>query len=192
MAIIDYGAIAFKNGKLISTDMFTDMKETCGFSDKDNLLPGADMSFDGNCFVTVGNKQFLLGFYKTTMYWWQDRKWKDKEDADFDDDYPRYTFGYEMFGWSDYTWKKWKNEFYLGRGCYDTTSIIVKHKNGYYVARFNIGRDRYKVYFGYGVDLGFYKKTRRVNYYRSPEYWVYSHIISPIKWKFYKIKHKKD
>ena len=27
MAMIDYGAIAWKNGKLISTDMFTPMKD---------------------------------------------------------------------------------------------------------------------------------------------------------------------
>ena len=30
MAMLDYGAIGFKNGKLISTGFFTPMKETCG------------------------------------------------------------------------------------------------------------------------------------------------------------------
>lgn len=42
MAFIDYGAIAFKNRKLISSEMFTPMSETCGFSDEDGLLPGAE------------------------------------------------------------------------------------------------------------------------------------------------------
>lgn len=33
MAMIDYGAIAFKNGKLISTDMFSPMKDMVGWED---------------------------------------------------------------------------------------------------------------------------------------------------------------
>ena len=33
MAMIDYGAIAWKDGKLISTDMFTAMEDMVGWSD---------------------------------------------------------------------------------------------------------------------------------------------------------------
>lgn len=33
MAMIDYGAIAFKNGKLISTGIFTQMKDMVGWED---------------------------------------------------------------------------------------------------------------------------------------------------------------
>lgn len=33
MAMIDYGAIAFKNGKLISTAMFSPMKDMVGWED---------------------------------------------------------------------------------------------------------------------------------------------------------------
>ena len=35
MAMIDYGAIAWKNGKLISTDVFTPMKDMVGWDDSD-------------------------------------------------------------------------------------------------------------------------------------------------------------
>ena len=33
MAMMDYGAIAFKNGKLISTGMFTPMQDMVGWED---------------------------------------------------------------------------------------------------------------------------------------------------------------
>ena len=164
MAMIDYGAIAFKNGKLISTDMFTPMEETCGFSDKDTPLPHKKSSFAGNHFVVLGNEKLVLGFYKTIFRWWNDRL----EEAE--DPKVRYDVGGEFFGMSDYTkWSRWEKTFWFD----DTwTEVVVKPRNGYYVARFSINGDRYKVYFGYGVDFPFYQKTRRVNYYRSPEYFA--------------------
>ena len=160
MAIIDYGAIAFKNGKLISTKMFTPMKQTCGFSDAENSLPGTDFSFDGNCFAVIGDKQFLVGFYKKTVIWWYDHGESWEEDG--------YEYGVEMLAWSDYYgWSKWSKDF---NAVNHVRNITVRPKNGYYVANIRIGSDNYKVYFGYGVDFRFYKKTGRVNYYRSPEF----------------------
>lgn len=38
MAMIDYGAIAFKNGKLISTGMFTPMKDMVGWEDTKKVI----------------------------------------------------------------------------------------------------------------------------------------------------------
>ena len=182
MAMIDYGAIAFKNGNLISTDMFTPMEETCGFSDYDSPLQGMEKSFDGNYFVIVGNKDILFAFYKTLIVWWCDEsvehqwgghQWMDG--ADFR--------GWKLFEKSIYYKKDGKE--YRGR-----VEIKIKPKNGYYVATFKIDNDDYKVYFGYGVDLDFYKKTHRVNYYRSPEYflnhikWWISYRIKDLKRKF--------
>ena len=172
MAMIDYGAIAFKNGNLISTGMFTPMEETCGFSDKDVPLPQTESSFDGNYFVVLGNDRLVLGFYKTSLHWWHDL-FSDEKDPNV-----RYDVGGEFFGMSDYTgWKRWEKTFTLG--CGNWTDVTVKPRNGYYVARFSMDDDKYKVYFGYGVDLPFYKRTRRVNYYRSPEY-----LFKKIRWKF--------
>ena len=157
MAMIDYGAIAFKNGKLISTDMVTPMMDTCGFSDKDTKLPGCKSSFDGRFFVTVGNKRLLFGFYKTSMHW-------------FSVDSYEKTEGCECFGCGPYEkWTRWEKYYFNGN---DLIWVIVKPKNGYYVAKFSLDGDVYKVYFGHGVDFEFYKKTRRVNFYRSPEYWM--------------------
>lgn len=156
MAMIDYGAIAFKNGKLISTEMFTPMRETCGFSDEDKRLPGSDVSFDGNYFVVLGNTDIVFGFYKTAIHWWRNTSYEPS--------------GGEFFGASDYVgWRYWYRFFFIKN---EVVELKVRPRNGYYVARFSINGDRYKVYFGYGVDFPFYQKTRRVNYYRSPEYLV--------------------
>ena len=183
MSMFDYGAVALKNGKLISTDFFTDMKDTCGFTDADNLLPGTKSSFDGNCFITIGNRALLLGFYKSCLQWWFD--WGDNSN-------PRYEFDCECFGSSGYTkWSKWEQGFGLGSGdTYQYVHVTVKPKNGYYVAKFTLDNDKYKVYFGYGVDLDWYKKTKRVNYYTSPEYWFIKHIYWPLKDKVDYLKRK--
>ena len=103
MSYIDYGAIAFKNGKLISTEMFTPMEDTCGFSDEEQLLPQTKNSFDGNDFIIIGNKRLIFGFCKTYIRWWYDC-FPDEENPE-----ERYDVDGEFFGWSDYVkWKKWE------------------------------------------------------------------------------------
>lgn len=158
MAFIDYGAIAFKNKKLISTELFTPMKDTCGFSDRNST----ETDFDGNQFVVCGDKDLYIGFYKSIMQW----KTNYEETADSE------TFScYQEFK----KWKYWEKDILCKtkerNGGYEEVLIIVKPKNGYYVAKWEYKGDKYKVCFGYGVDLDFYKKTKRVNYYISPEYY---------------------
>ena len=58
MAMIDYGAIAWKDGKLISTDMFTPMEDMVGWS---------DTIFKGNYFAYIGDKDLTVMFYKDMM-----------------------------------------------------------------------------------------------------------------------------
>lgn len=201
MAVIDYGAIAFKNGKLISTGMFTDMKDTVGFSDKELPLLGREgqESIGGNCFVTVGDERIIIGFFKCTMLWWVKTAVKDDPNHGY-----AYRENVEMFGYSPYVkWGRWENqlciESHWGKRA-GWVKMVVKPKNGYYVAKITVyeafplsGKNvsaRYKVYFGYGVDYDFYKKTRRVNYYRSPEHLI-RELPSYIKWQlFYPLKHK--
>ena len=64
MAMIDYGAIAWKNGKLISTDMFTDMKNMVGWDDSDL---DNDEPLINNYFAYIGDEDFTLAFYKNLM-----------------------------------------------------------------------------------------------------------------------------
>ena len=67
-------------------------------------------------------------------------------------------------------------------------NVTVTKRNGYYVCKWKYKGNKYKVYFGYGVDLPYYKKYRMVNYYRSPEFFVYN-VRDWIKNKIYEFKY---
>lgn len=163
MAMLDYGAIAFKNGKLISTEMFTPMIDMVGWvdtkkdtyhdyhTDKDEPL-----KLDGNYFAYVGDEDCTLAFYKGQLV--------------IAERYKEGTFRYhhEYFNCTNYTWSKWED--YAGEGL---AKIKVTKRNGYYVCKWKYKGDNYKVYFGYGVDFHYYKKWHIVNYYRSPEHRLY-------------------
>ena len=153
MAMIDYGAIAWKNGKLISTDMFTPMKDMVGWDDSDlDIKP----PLKGNYFAYIGDKDLTLAFYKCTMRIYN---------PTYPNDNGTIYFGSESFE----GWKKW----------YDWTisndkeaEIIVKPKrfHNYYVCHMKYNGDKYKVAFGYGVDLGYYEKWRIIDYFGTPWY----------------------
>lgn len=150
MAMMDYGAIAWKDGKLISTDMFTPMIDTVGWHDDE---------INGNYFVTIGDKDFILAFYKSIM------KVYNVKDSDYS--FYNYTVN---FGWEKFRkWKYWHDWFYADD---DLVDIIVKPRrfHDYYVCKLKYRGHKYKVAFGYGVDLGGYKKWHMIDYYRIP--WV--------------------
>lgn len=166
MAMVDYGAIAFKNGKLISTKWFTPMIEMVGWEDTDkdtyhNYQTDKDepLKLVDNYFAYVGDKECTLAFYK--------------EQIVIVSKYNDGTFGYhhEYLNNTGYTWSKWKY-YFAGK-----SDVVVTKRNGYLVCKWKYKGDKYKVYFGYGVDLSYYKKRHIVNCFRSPEY------------KFYEIKH---
>lgn len=185
MAMMDYGAIAFKNGKLISTEMFTPMVDMVGWEDKDTdvyesrphttdepesnyMLP---LKLNGNYFAYVGDSDCTLAFYKCQMVVVE--KYNDGT----------FRCEHEYFNCSNYTWSKWED--YAGE---NLAKIRVTKRNGYLVCRWKYKGDKYKVYFGYGVDLHSYKKWRVVNYYRSLDYYIHS-IPNWIKNKIYDWKY---
>lgn len=157
MAIRDYGAIVFKNGKLISTDMFTPMMDMVGWEDTPEdtyhdwrTEKDYPLKLKGNYFAYIGDKENTIAFYKTNI-----------RTVDYVND--KFYNEYIGFDYNGFTWLKWQKWF-------GGEEIKVTKRNGYYVCRWKYKGDKYKVYFGYGVDLGYYKKYRIVNYYRSPEY----------------------
>ena len=186
MAMSDYGAIVFKNGKLISTEMFEPMIDAVGWEDTEedtyteyhsngkNIIP---LKLKDNYFAYIGDKYCTLAFYKQQMVIVE--KYKDG------------TFGHriEHFAASYYTWSKW--ETYAGCRDGNFTKVKVTPRNGYYVCKWNYRGNKYKVYFGYGVDLQYYKKYRIVNYYRSPEFLIRYKIRWWIKDKIYDFKYRK-
>lgn len=167
MAFSDYGAIAFKNGKLMTKEFFGDMKKMVGWYDTEKDLyesrshedyePESEymrpLDLDGQYFAYIGDKNCTIAFYKT---------WLTIVER-YDDG----TFGYksETFAHSHYTWSKWED--YAGEGF---AKVKVTKRNGYFVCKWKYKGDKYKVYFGYGVDIYYYLKWHIVNYYRSPEY----------------------
>ena len=175
MAMMDYGAIAFKNGKLISTDMFTPMMDMVGWEDTEKDMyhdydaeKDRPLKLTGNYFAYIGDADCTVAFYKTTMRIVENVNGKFLAKTEYLYDSP-------------YTWSKW--ETWLGGNI-----IKVTKRNGYLVCKWKYKGDKYKVYFGYGVDLGYYKKYHIVNFYRSPEYGLYR-IKSWFKDKIYEWKY---
>lgn len=175
MAMMDYGAIAFKNGKLISTDMFTPMIEMVGWEDTKNDVyhnyntdEDKPLMLKGNYFAYIGDSDCTVAFYKTCLCIverFEDEFWIDSE----------------SFGGSYYTWSKWV------KWVVDSDMKVTK-RNGYYVCRWKYKGDKYKVYFGYGVDYDYYKKCHIVNYYRSPEFVLKYKILRWIEDKIFDLK----
>lgn len=179
MAMMDYGAIAFKNGKLISTGMFTSMIDMVGWEDTENDVyrnwhtdKYEPLNLKDNFFAYVGDSDCTLAFYKCQI----DISYKYNDGT--------YGHRHEWFNSTNYVgWRKW--EYHIGWfGDIDYGAPTVTKRNGYYVCKWKYKGDNYKVYFGYGVDFDYYKKHRIANYYRSPE-----HRLSEIR---YWLKNKKD
>lgn len=162
MAMIDYGAIAFKNGKLISTEMFTPMKDMVGWEDTEddkyhdyNADKDIPIGLNGNYFAYIGDRDCTVAFYKQQLVLVERYK-----DGDF-------KYEHEYFNCTNYIWSRWECHTFHGEFF---NKIRITKKNGYLVCKWVYKNDKYKVYFGYGVDLDSYKKWRIVNYYRSPIY----------------------
>lgn len=174
MAMIDYGAIAWKNGKLISTEMFTPMKDMVGWDDSDLDIENPLVN---NYFAYIGDKDFTLAFYKSVMRIYSPHFTYDN-DVIF--------FGSERFE----GWKKW--ELWTISNHQDI-EIVVKPRSrfhNYYVCHMKYKGDEYKVAFGYGVDLGCYKKYHMIDYYGTPWFRIYAlyrnfkYWLQDMKWRY--------
>ena len=149
MAMLDYGAIAWKDGKLISTDMFTDMKDMVGWDDS-NIETKSPLV--NNYFAYVGDEDFTLAFYKYIMRIYN----------------PTFTYDNE--------------EIFFGSE--------QKRFHNYYVCHMKYKGHKYKVAFGYGVDLDCYKKWHMIDYYGTPwyrimsEYRDFKYWLRDLKWRW--------
>ena len=177
MAMIDYGAIAWKNGKLISTDMFTPMKDMVGWDDSDVKSDvRTELPLVNNYFAYVGDKDFTLAFYKSCMRLYNPNDTYDNQTV---------WFGSERFE----KWRTWKFFTYTNDKLVD---IIVKPKpfHNYYVCYMKYNGDKYKVAFGYGVDLEYYKKWHIIDYYGSlsfiikSKYRDFKYWLKEIQWRW--------
>lgn len=164
MAMIDYGAIAWKDGKLISTDMFTDMIDMVGWDDN------GEQELSGNYFAYIGDEDLTLGFYKSTMRIYR----KDYPYRAPDSENGTVFFGIENFK----GWKYWHDWFLVNKDTVDIKVYPRKFHN-YYICKMTYREHKYKVAFGYGVDLGYYERTHIIDYYGTPwfrlkDWWKYT------------------
>ena len=155
MAMIDYGAIAWKDGKLISTDMFTDMEEMVGWTDKDSNLKVHE-KLDGNWFAYIGDKDLTICFYKYVMYIYCPNDSLSHKDTIY--------FGSENYE----EWCRWHTWVFPDKN--DCIDLIVTPVAGheYYICKMKYRGHKYKVAFGHGVDLDYYKKFHIIDYYGTP------------------------
>lgn len=158
MAFIDYGAIAFKNGKCIQNDYFGDMLEMVGWEDEEEHI------LKGWCFSYVGDKNFTVGFFKEHMIVCCDGK---TETIYLNDRY---------IGWKKY------EALYVPDN-YDgfIKFVVTPRQDRCYTFKMTYNGDEYKVIFGYGIDLPYYQKTGRYNYYRSPGFLISNKLPDIIK-----------
>ena len=151
MAMVDYGAIAWKDGKLISTDMFTPMEDTVGWTDNH------EHRLEGNYFAFIGDKDFTVGFYKDTMRIYSSANKHYNE-----------TFYFSSSPFE--RWNKWRKWYLVSSSLSDEVELIVRPRrhHNYYICYMTYRGHKYKVAFGYGVDLAYYKKTHIIDYYGTP------------------------
>lgn len=153
MAMIDYGAIVWKDGKLIQTEMFEDMEKMVGWSDEGKF------SLKDDYFAYIGDEDLTVSFYKSTM-----RIYRKKYPYNVDgSDNGTVFFGFENFR----HWKYWHDWFYVHKDMADI-KVYRKKFHNYYICKMKYRGHKYKVAFGYGVDIGYYKKTHIIDYYGTP------------------------
>ena len=128
MAMIDYGCVVKRNGKIINEGaFFMDMEKNLGFCIKSI----DDMLVAGDYFAFVGDEKFFIGFYKTYAVLFTKH------------DDGRYTyFNIPLDDWS----------IKLPKG-YDCCWYKINDR--VYRLSFDTPTDKWEALFGYGVDNNF-------------------------------------
>lgn len=144
MAFIDYGAVAFKNGKCIQGSMFGDMLSMVGWREE---------SLDGNFFSFVGDKDFTVCFYKTYM------KIIGEEEV------KTVHLKSNFIGW-----KRYEDILFPANSDEIVVITVTPRQRDCYTFKMKYKGDKYKVIFGYGIDYGYWLETGIFNYYCCPEY----------------------
>ena len=89
-------------------------------------------------------------------------------------------------------WSKWRKWYLVSSSLSDEVELIVRPRkfHDYYICKMKYRGHKYKVAFGYGVDLKYYKKTHIIDYYGTPWFRVKS-ICDDIKYNFRNWKWRK-
>lgn len=136
MAMIDYGAIVIKNGKVINQGkMFSDMKNCVGWEDE---------KIQHNYFAYVGNEEITLCFYRNHFDIYENKKYVNEI-------------------WPDFSPIHCKKSHYINT---NFGTIKVKTlANQVHCAYFSIDGNHYKVIFGFGIDSSKFIWDKNKYYY---------------------------
>ena len=197
MAMMDYGAVVKKNGKIISDHKgglfqnFSNLKHKCDDEGDttidETIVQGKDwdgnpttFSMAGNYFALVGDEHFLIGFYKLGFNIAIDKKVVDNIPATWD--------------WFEEHVKPLK--FTINNEIDVVISLVQKENIDYscrmnvYLAKFTYKCDNYEVLFGYGIDpsLLFTFTDRNYYHHKRKDYWhkIGNHYIRTGRWKYRK------
>lgn len=139
MAMIDYGSVVKKNGKIIQKEMFMDMKEAVGF-EIDSLQEGIEGKtlIDGDWFSYMGDEELLVCTYKTQVLIVSNNEikkhvWYGTLDGNWRLPFPKYQLQFEVNG----------TKFHIKK---------LFNQNRYKL-RFEYKNDLYECLYGYGVDV---------------------------------------
>lgn len=181
MAMLDYGAVVKKNGKIISDpnelfQNFTNLKyetdDDCNIVIDETIIQeidGDERSMAGNYFALIGDEEMMIGFYKT---WFKIAV--DKKEVSIGD----YFCHWQLDLKRDFIYEYPK----LGKLTIKRIDKRARYCN-VYIATFSYKGDSYSVMFGYGVDPSIKYTFGPKNYYapqkpdksklkRAHKYWV--------------------
>ena len=159
MAMLDYGALTWKDGVLVSeTEFFDDMQEMVGWNDE-----GQEHQMKNNWFSFIGDEDLTIAFYKYCM-----KVYCPKE----------YYNDTVYFGADYYVgWKKWKREFFVDN---HFAKLVVKPARfgDYYIATLRYKKHKWKVAFGSGVCHDTYTKYHIMSAWNMPSHRWYKFKMS--------------
>jgi len=89
-------------------------------------------------------------------------------------------------------WSKWRKWYLPSSLLSDEVVLIVRPRrhHDYYICTMTYRGHKYKVAFGYGVDLAYYKKTHIIDYYGTPWFKV-SNWLSNMHYKIEDWRYRK-
>ena len=151
MAIMDYGALTWKDGVLLSeTEYFDDMQKMVGWSDD-----GKENQLANNWFSYIGDDQLTIAFYKYCMrIYCPEDTWYNET---------------VYFGSENYVgWRKWERIFIIGDHMAKLTIKKSKWNNCYYFATLRYKGHKWKVTFGSGVCYDTYTKYHIICAWNMP------------------------
>ena len=160
MAAVDYGALAWKNGKPFGKreDLFEPVINTLGFEPKgiDFIYDGESMTYHPDGYIVIGNKDIVFDFYKCTVgiNYYKENKHEGILCQAYNNDH-------RLSRKLSRKYRKIKYEFF---GYEFTIKAIT---GSVFLFESIIDGDKYEVLFGYGIDPEW-------NKYHIPEIYRYN------------------